>query len=276
MYVLTILTSSTGSQVVEISLQIGVEIAAIIVAALGTAAGILYSFFHNRARRNSAHYQRLIEDSIQYWEYYPQASGEMIQGRVAIQNAVSFDGQSYGLSQPSDNIPYLQQAKDHVKAYDFWNLYEQGHTLAADRDQKRSNTTSLIRAKLELGLANLTVANKQMVVDSFLNSIFTKLPPELIPGSYIHTYTAANDSGIWRVDGLEIQGTPEVAQEAAAVLTSVKSDNEVRDSCKTFLAAHRAVDENVRKFNEKLRMEVIEQVRVSMYTKMKGKCNVGY
>ena len=185
-----------------------------------------------------------------------------------------------GIPVQRHELQYLTQAKGHLKKYDFWKLYEEGPILSKTSDEHADALSNEITSELEnavkAGLVRMPASgpwSKEFTVMSVFNNLFYGLQPNAL----VHEYRALLIASVSeaQIDGTRFDGSHDDAKKLADFLNSIVRSGGVFQAARAYVDARKALDDNAKSFAEELR-KVVESVRVSNYTNLKGKCEIGY
>ena len=217
-----------------------------------------------------AHYKALIEDSIAKWIYEPHSAGDLI----------FIPAQDNASRMMMGRIPYFEQAQSHLKEYSFWKSYEKGPQVATEADEAdrvlHDRISSSIDNEVSRQSIRFSVNGRQETLrvakDVVYNLLISNNPQQLTP----FRTNIRNPDGAGQVDGWgELDGLDE-ANKLARVLDSLVTSPDMTGLGQKLIGSRRALAENKKNFREGVQKEVVEEVRLSGYTKMKGKCEFGY
>jgi hypothetical protein len=224
--------------------------------------------FFIEEKRN--HYRRLIEESMQYWEYAPCSVGEMISWRPPPTDVSVFGKTSYV-------PPYLEQAKSHLEEYEeIWKLYENAPNICQKQKQQEQAFKDHLESKLknETATMHVTVTEQDMktLLDITYENILrdTNRKPEK---RFSFKIEAAGDTIL--IGGYQMDKTTDMknAGDLSKVLNKLLQDETAIEKAKAFQESCKEINRNSEQFHRLLMAEIIEKVRLSNYTDMEGQCS---
>ncbi|MCJ7560310.1 hypothetical protein MUO79_06790 [Candidatus Bathyarchaeota archaeon] len=182
-----------------------------------------------------------------------------------------------GLGETSYVPPYLEQAKSHLKSYDdLWKLYEDAPSIY----QKQKNQERELKDHLRSKLTNETLAKQIVVTEQDMKTLLDITRDAILgdmnrkPGKRFLFKTEAV-GGIMLIGGYQMDRTTDMksAEDLTNVLNQLLYDKTVIEKAKTFQESCKEINRNTEQFQRLLATEIIEKVRLSNYTDMKGKCS---
>jgi hypothetical protein len=226
--------------------------------------------------RKRMHYRYLVEESLREWDYSPSFPSNLltrrptpIGGETAQRSPILSDPTEYSY------IPYLEEAKSHLKSYPLWELYNDGPTLSKNRDLRYKHyRDEVLWPVLRDGISKkqIKTKNEEQIITTYAAIIGQHLGVEL-QGGKSDGFPVANTGNSVAVGNIVFEGSQRDAEQLASLLIEIENSPKTKEAYREYVESQRQVDKNRETFIQKLRQEVIEKVKISNYEKMLGNCD---
>jgi hypothetical protein len=173
--------------------------------------------------------------------------------------------------------PYLEQAKSHLKAYkEIWKLYEAAPNIYQKQKQQEQALKDHLKSKLkdEIDAKRITVTASDIknMLDITYQYILGNMNREPEKRG---SFKAEVVGDVILVGGIDMNRATDIQNATALtnILNHLLKGKKAEVKARAFLKICKETQQNTEQFKRLLRIEVIEKVRLSNYTVMKGQCS---
>jgi hypothetical protein len=182
-----------------------------------------------------------------------------------------------GFGKTSYVPPYLEQAKSHLEEYEeMWKLYENAPNICRKQKQQEQALKDHLESKLKNDIDTMQITATERDVKTLLDITRDYILGDMNkkPEKRFLFKTEAV-GGTMLIGGYQMDKMTDMknAEDLTKVLNQLLYDKTVIEKAKTFQESCKEINRNSEQFQRLLMTEIIEKVRLSNYTDMKGKCS---